>query len=278
MAGMQPPSQRPPIVDAFASTAPYASPHATTVHWGAALTFGLGAAFLGGIVWGVIAAVAGYIFLWGGIIIGVFVAWAMDKGAGRVTGGLIGAAALLTFLSVVIGDITALSIIGASIGISPADIIAHYPQILALAPGEAALTYIFGAIGIAASVYFLWTKMKAERTPKLWAPYPPPLAIPYIASPAGMPAAPPAAPPVGPPVVEDTSRRGTAGVRVRIRTTPEHVLEATYRTLTGLAVVTVDGRPFSQTRIWGPEDSVMATVGGNPPQRAARLHQFTAIA
>jgi len=68
------------------------------------LVLGLGAALLGGIVWGVVAYAINYIFLYGAILIGYLIAAAVLKGTGRVTrfGQVI--IPILTMASVLAGD------------------------------------------------------------------------------------------------------------------------------------------------------------------------------
>jgi hypothetical protein len=69
------------------------------------LVLGVGAAIVGGLAWGLIAYGINYIFLYGAIGIGYFVAWAMIKGTGKVT--LLGQVLIpiLTVASVLFGDV-----------------------------------------------------------------------------------------------------------------------------------------------------------------------------
>lgn len=68
------------------------------------IALGIGAALLGGAAWGLVAYGLHYIFLYGAILIGYFVAWGVLKGTGKVT--LIGQVSIpiLTVASVVFGD------------------------------------------------------------------------------------------------------------------------------------------------------------------------------
>src|SRR5215467_7771956 len=66
--------------------------------------YGLGAALLGSIAWGGVAYLLHRIFLWGAIIIGLFVAKAVVKGIGKVTSSAKIIISLLTATSVAFGD------------------------------------------------------------------------------------------------------------------------------------------------------------------------------
>lgn len=68
------------------------------------LLFGAIAALAGGIVWGLVAYGINRIFLWGGVVIGGLVSWAVFKGIGKInTAGKI-AVGILTVASVLFGD------------------------------------------------------------------------------------------------------------------------------------------------------------------------------
>ena len=68
------------------------------------LLYGIGAAFLGSIAWGGVAYLLHRIFLWGAIIIGLFVAKAVVKGIGKITWTARVMIGLLTAASVAFGD------------------------------------------------------------------------------------------------------------------------------------------------------------------------------
>jgi len=68
------------------------------------LLYGMGAALLGSIAWGGVAYLLHRIFLWGAIIIGLFVAKAVVKGIGKVTWSAKVMIGLLTAASVAFGD------------------------------------------------------------------------------------------------------------------------------------------------------------------------------
>ena len=68
------------------------------------LLYGIGAALLGSIAWGGVAYLLHRIFLWGAIIIGLFVAKAVVKGVGKVTSSAKIIIGLLTAISVAFGD------------------------------------------------------------------------------------------------------------------------------------------------------------------------------
>jgi len=68
------------------------------------LLYGLGAALLGSIAWGGVAYLLNRIFLWGAIIIGLFVGKAVVKGIGKVTWSARIMIGLFTAASVAFGD------------------------------------------------------------------------------------------------------------------------------------------------------------------------------
>ena len=68
------------------------------------LLFGAAAALLGGIAWGLVAYGLHYIFLWGAILIGMMVSWAIFLGIGKINVAGKIAAFVLTVASVVFGD------------------------------------------------------------------------------------------------------------------------------------------------------------------------------
>lgn len=77
---------------------------AITPNYPNGLVLGAGAAVVGGLAWGLVAYAINYIFLYGAILIGYFVAAAVLKGTGKVTrfGQII--IPVLTVLSVLFGD------------------------------------------------------------------------------------------------------------------------------------------------------------------------------
>lgn len=77
---------------------------AITPNYPNGLVLGIGAAALGGLAWGLVAYAISYIFLYGAILIGYFVAAGVLKGTGKVTrfGQII--IPLLTIASVLFGD------------------------------------------------------------------------------------------------------------------------------------------------------------------------------
>lgn len=77
---------------------------AITPNYPNGLVLGLGAAALGGLAWGLVAYAINYIFLYGAILIGYFVAAGMLKGTGKVTrfGQIV--IPILTITSVLFGD------------------------------------------------------------------------------------------------------------------------------------------------------------------------------
>lgn len=68
------------------------------------IALGIGAALLGGAAWGIVAYGLHYIFLYGAILIGYFVAWGVLKGTGKVTLAGQVSIPILTVASVLFGD------------------------------------------------------------------------------------------------------------------------------------------------------------------------------
>ncbi len=69
------------------------------------IALGVGAAIIGGLAWGLVAYGINYIFLYGAIGIGYFVAWGMIKGTGKVTLFVQISIPILTIASILFGDV-----------------------------------------------------------------------------------------------------------------------------------------------------------------------------
>ena len=235
------------------------------VRWAPAIAYGLGAALVGGFVWGLIAAITGYIFGLGAIAIGLFISWAVWKGGGKASPGLIVLTFGLTLFSVCVGEITALSILLAQFGISPVTIIAQYFSFVADFPGETLPSYGFGLLGAGFAAYSTWSRVKAERM-RVAVPPPfrssgPPLVAPGTAF----------ASTSGPSVQVLESSMTRAAVRVDTGPPASHVVEASYSTWDGMAIVTRDGQPFARTRVWGMSKRVEVPLEG-ATGRALTVH------
>lgn len=233
---------------------PFGPQESRQVHWLAAIGLGLLAAIIGGIAWGAILAVTEYIFFWGAIIIGLFVAWAVQKGAKRASGGLIVLAGLLTIFSIFFGQIVAIAIVIAPFGGSPLDAILFYPEFVALAPVDVAISYIFAMVGVAAAAWYLYQQLRSER---MYRALPPPLfGYPSPAAPGG------SATGVERPTLRATERSATrVAVEVRLPSPEAHVVAASYNTWNGMAEVLVDGRPFAKSRVWGMSKTIEVPLG-----------------
>jgi hypothetical protein len=79
---------------------------AITPNYPNGLVLGIGAAALGGLAWGLVAYAINFIFLYGAILIGYFVAGGVIKGTGKVTRFGQIAIPILTVASVLFGDAT----------------------------------------------------------------------------------------------------------------------------------------------------------------------------
>jgi hypothetical protein len=236
------------------------------VRWGPAIGYGLGAALAGGLIWGLIAAVTGYIFGFGAIAIGLFIAWAVWKGGGHASPGLIAVAFGLTLFSVYLGEITALSILLAPYGIGPVTVIARYFSVVAEFPGDTLPSYFFGLLGAGFAAYSSWTRLKAERAQRERVLSPPfqPAGFTPLASAGGFASTAPSV-----QVLESTVTR--AAVRVDIGPPTPHIVEASYSTWNGMAIITMDGRPFAKTRVWGMSKQVDVPLDG-ASGRALTVH------
>jgi hypothetical protein len=127
-------------------------------------TLGLLAASVGALVWAVLSLVTGKIFAAVAIAIGLGVARAYRRGAGRVdtSGQVIGGA--LTLGSVVLGDLLlimlSLSRNPTMGGVSLGRALAIYSSVLEKSPGKLAVPLAFGLLGV-------WVSTRALRRPKL---------------------------------------------------------------------------------------------------------------
>ena len=254
-----PPSRVPSSPQFGPQFGPYASipvsPPRPRIQSGRGLALGFAVALFGGLIWGLIAAASGYIFVLVAIAVGYGIAWAIAKGAGGVTGGLIVAAIVLTMFSVFVGEIVTLSIIASQYGVAPSDVIGAYPQIVAEFPGDTIPSYVFGLIGAGLGAYGLYQQGRSTRIP-----------MPY---PGFAPSLPPIAPPG--PTVADSATVG-AQVRIAHRSTYDVTLEvafppkpsvvrAFYTTMTGRAEVHLDGQLAQKTRVWGMKKEVSVQLG-----------------
>ena len=134
------------------------------------LALGAGAALLGGIAWGVVAYAINYIFLYGAILIGYFVAAAVLKGTGKVTrlGQVL--IPILTVASVLAGDAMFYTLIVMKHRNLPFSgqllnaIVVHLWDIES--KGNGILSLIFGLIGAGYALY-------SARKPKFKAAFQP---------------------------------------------------------------------------------------------------------
>lgn len=121
------------------------------------LVLGIGAALVGGLVWGLIAYFLHYIFLYGAILIGYFVAWAVIKGTGKITPAGQISIALLTVASVLFGDALFFVLVVMKADATPfsgklvSAVLTHFWQIET--KGNGALSVIFGLIGAGFAVF-----------------------------------------------------------------------------------------------------------------------------
>jgi len=223
------------------------------VDWGMGLTLGLMTATAGGLVWGVLAGFTGYVFALASVVLGIFVASAVRRGAQRVTWPVILMSAAFTLFAIFIGDVIGLTIhfsrLGAPVGIQ--DVVLHYPEILALSTRETTIAYGFGILGIAAGANWLRKQMRKDAA---------------IAAPRRMARPEPrSAPSTGP--TGQILERKVLRVAVRVvATSSGESIEATFRGLTRVATVEVGGTPFKKAVVWGFQKTIKVPVAGPKAQ------------
>jgi hypothetical protein len=143
---------------------------AITPNYPNGLALGIGAAAVGGLAWGLVAYAINYIFLYGAILIGYFVAAGVLKGTGKVTrfGQFI--IPLLTVASVLFGDVIFYTLIVMKHQNVPFSgrilnvIVVHLWEIES--KGSGALSLLFGLVGAGYAVY-------SARKPKFQAVFQP---------------------------------------------------------------------------------------------------------
>jgi len=143
---------------------------AITPNYPNGLVLGVGAAVLGGLAWGLVAYAINYIFLYGAILIGYFVAAGVLKGTGKVTrfGQII--IPILTVASVLCGDVIFYTLIVMKHQNVPFSgtllnaIVVHLWEIES--KGSGALSLLFGLVGAGYALY-------SARKPKFQAMFQP---------------------------------------------------------------------------------------------------------
>jgi hypothetical protein len=143
---------------------------AITPNYPNGLVLGIGAAVLGGLAWGLVAYAINYIFLYGAILIGYFVAGGVLKGTGKVTrfGQII--IPILTVASVLFGDAIFYTLIVmkhqhvAFSGKLLNAVVVHLWDIES--KGNGVLSLLFGLVGAGYAVY-------SARKPKFQAVFQP---------------------------------------------------------------------------------------------------------
>ncbi len=143
---------------------------AITPNYPNGLVLGVGAAVLGGLAWGLVAYAINYIFLYGAILIGYFVAAGVLKGTGKVTrfGQIL--IPILTVASVLFGDVIFYTLIVMKHQNVPFSgkvlnvIVVHLWEIES--KGSGALSLLFGLVGAGYALY-------SARKPKFQAMFQP---------------------------------------------------------------------------------------------------------
>ncbi len=143
---------------------------AITPNYPNGLVLGVGAAVLGGLAWGLVAYAINYIFLYGAILIGYFVAAGVLKGTGKVTrfGQIL--IPILTVASVLFGDVIFYTLIVMKHQNVPFSgkvlnvIVVHLWEIES--KGSGVLSLVFGLVGAGYALY-------SARKPKFQAVFQP---------------------------------------------------------------------------------------------------------
>jgi hypothetical protein len=143
---------------------------AITPNYPNGLVLGVGAAVLGGLAWGLVAYAINYIFLYGAILIGYFVAAGVLKGTGKVTrfGQIL--IPILTVASVLFGDVIFYTLIVMKHQNVPFSgkvlnvIVVHLWEIES--KGSGVLSLVFGLVGAGYALY-------SARKPKFQAMFQP---------------------------------------------------------------------------------------------------------
>jgi hypothetical protein len=143
---------------------------AITPNYPNGLVLGVGAAVLGGLAWGLVAYAINYIFLYGAILIGYFVAAGVLKGTGKVTrfGQIL--IPILTVASVLFGDVIFYTLIVMKHQNVPFSgkvlnvIVVHLWEIES--KGSGVLSLVFGLVGAGYALY-------SARKPKFQAMFRP---------------------------------------------------------------------------------------------------------
>jgi hypothetical protein len=143
---------------------------AITPNYPNGLVLGIGAAALGGLAWGLVAYAINYIFLYGAILIGYFVAGGVLKGTGKVTrfGQIL--IPILTVASVLFGDVIFYTLIVMKHQNVPFSgkvlnvIVVHLWEIES--KGSGVLSLVFGLVGAGYALY-------SARKPKFQAMFQP---------------------------------------------------------------------------------------------------------
>ncbi len=222
------------------------------VNWRYAVFYGLVMAIFMGVIWGLFAIATGYIFVLLAIAIGYAIAWAVKTGAGSINIGAIMLSVVLTLFAVFIGDIVALTVLT---GASMFDVIAAYPAIMAVAPGDICLGYVFGLFGAFYAAWSLWRARTAARVRSL------PPRIPSYSTATGT-----TIPHTGTSSASPGSSKPSATVlartlthaRVQVVFPPpaSHTLDVDYETMYGIMTVILDGVQISSGRVWGSKKIV----------------------
>jgi len=255
------------------------TPKPTAVRWGPAFGYGIMMALAGGFIWGIIGGFLGYMFWIVGIAIGVMVAWAVRKGAGMASWGVILLALVFTLLAIFVGDIIAWSIVGSAYGLTVFDIVANYPTIASLTLGETCLAYIFGLVGAVYGAYTIWKEMRSGRSIATQTGYPqysaPSQSAPWSGG-IGTDVLGSTARPADEPTVQVLARTATnAQLQVTFPPPVSRTLIARYETKFGKASVTVDGVEVAKARVWGAQ-KVLEVPMPTHPARVIRV-RFSGI-
>lgn len=243
------------------------------------MAYGFVSALVGGLAWGAVAAITGYIFCWGAILIGLLIAFAVKTGARQVTTATLVLVGILVIFSIFVGEIVGVSIVAAPYGATVVDVIVAYPGLVAEFPGDFIPSYIFGLVGMIYIVGSLWSSRSGPLNPApppypgysppgppAFPPGPPAPQVPVSSTPTRSPiASAPAA--AGPPEVR-VVRCEMSGLQIEIRIQDRpRAIAASYLAATDEARVEIDGQPFAALQIGRFERVVNVPLQGAKPHR-----------
>lgn len=138
--------------------------NATRPNYGKGLLYGLGAAIVGALLWGVVGGLTGLVSGLIALVIGYLVAYAIQQGAGKVDNLLVVASVFMTLLGITLGGIVWVAVELPRLGVSLNPLDAWF-FLITTDPGIFAIDYVFGMIGVIGGAYRLMQTVKQHKVP-----------------------------------------------------------------------------------------------------------------